>query len=130
MRSSKAAGRKEIHSNLLIEPITLPDMTHVEIDNIPNDDSRLFYVTGEKNTTVSRQVEIAFKNTKIREDEGVIPSIKITKSLQRAPKSPSFPPKPKDKLFYGKKKDKSTEDLISSMRKNEVKFKAKITSVT
>jgi hypothetical protein len=116
----------DYHSNLLVDPVTLPEMSHLDIPSLNAEKSRVFYETGEKNSTLSRQIDITFRNT---HPIDVTPDIKVVRSKAK-PKRELVITKPKEKLFYGKKADKATEDMIASIRKNEAKFKAKVTTVT
>jgi len=129
-------------SSLLVDPIALPDMSHVDIPATTNENSnspRLFYATGDKNPNMLKQVEDRLVPTPLEDIEN-----NITKKLKKTAKKktkmssylvpvykPSGPePSRKGELYYTKKPDPATAKMIKDMRKNESKMRLKVGSET
>jgi hypothetical protein len=109
------------HSTLLIEPILLPNLQHVHIDN-PQDleESCLFYPNGHKNRNIRREIESSVVKHHIIENNKIKPPVKKNK-YRVLPKDPyanaKGPP-----LYNGKDKDRETEELLKSIRSKEYKI--------
>lgn len=109
------------HNSLLIEPILLPNLQHVHIDN-PQDleESCLFYPNGHKNRNIRREIESSVVKHHIIENNKLKPPVKKNK-YRVLPKDPyanaKGPP-----LYYGREKDHDTEDMLKSLRSKEHKI--------
>lgn len=109
------------HNKLLIEPILLPNLQHVHVDN-PQDleESCLFYPNGHKNKNIRREIESnVVKHHIIENNRMKIPEKKnkyrvIPKDIYADVKGPP--------LYYTKPKDKETEDLLKTVRNKEHKI--------
>jgi hypothetical protein len=102
-------------SNLLMEPIHLPDMVHVQVDpsrfafliffsnsfspppsshspSADTQETRFFYATGEKNPNLNKHIENAFKSHTIDSQElHVQSSVASTIKPRTKPRSILFP---------------------------------------
>mmetsp|Transcript_22973 Transcript_22973/g.23623 ORF Transcript_22973/g.23623 Transcript_22973/m.23623 type:complete len:163 (+) Transcript_22973:68-556(+) len=152
IRSSNGSSKicHDGKTNLLVEPIHLPEMVHVQLDpsRADSQETRLFYATGEKNPNLNKHIENALKNNTLEYQEAHIhsslahtahsrtkPSIHhiLHPSPARSTKksnSTALIPKPKPELFHSKKPDRETENMILNFRKNEVKLASMVRTVT
>lgn len=112
---------KTPHSSLLIEPVLLPNLDFINIEPQKNlAEPCLFYPNGEKNKNLRREIE----NTVVKHH--------LIQHSQHVPKKykTKFRLKPVDKyadvkgppLYYTKKPDPSTEDVLLQMRRTEHKI--------
>ena len=109
------------HNKLLIEPILLPNLQHVHVDN-PQDleESCLFYPNGHKNRNIRREIESNIVKHHIIENNRMR-TIKMKNKYRVIPKDiyadVKGPP-----LYYTKGKDNEAEELIKSIRNKEHKI--------
>jgi hypothetical protein len=121
VRTSNGAvnrSTKSAHSNLLIEPVLLPNLDHIQLDKpkeISNDNC-LFYPSGHKSRGMKREIEVKVK-TYLLNDAPLIkekrkPIKVISNDFDKFAHVKSPP------LYYSKKKDVETEQLIKNVRDN------------
>lgn len=110
------------HTNLLIEPILLPDMQHVHVDN-PQDleESCLFYPNGHKNRNIRREIESAVVKHHIIANNKII-AARRHKDRYRIIRPDPYADLKGPPLVYLKKKDGEVAQLLQSMRDTESKI--------
>lgn len=117
-RSSHAKSLKPpgTHSKLLIEPVVMPNLTHINVE--PQHEAKqtcLFYPTGERNTNLRREIqEKTMMNNKLLEQE--IRSPKLKNKYRKVKEDPYGNPYRGDPLYYTKSRDKSAEAIIQNVR--------------
>lgn len=110
------------HSNLLIEPILLPNMQHVHVDSQQDlEESCLFYPTGHKNKNIRREIENAVVKHHIIENSRMM-AAKKKKEIYRIIRPDPYANAKGPPLVYTKKKDKEVEGLLGKMRHTEGKI--------
>lgn len=124
VRPSQAAAlhdSKTPHSSLLIEPILMPNLQHIEIDPTANEFKQncLFYPNGTKNKHMRKEIESTTKKYELasmeRETEKKKDKYRIIKKDKYADvKSPP--------LFYTRKGDAEIVNLLKSVKDNENKI--------
>ncbi len=109
------------HNSLLIEPILLPNLQHVHIDN-PQDleESCLFYPNGHKNRNIRREIESSVVKHHIIENNKLKPPVKKNK-YRVLPKDPYADAKGPP-LYYGKGRDPQIEEMVRTIRLKEGKI--------
>lgn len=127
------------HLQLLVEPVVVPEnMSQYDIhgtEKTLESETRYFYPTGKKNINMRQVIEKTTRdaqrgpsgpgNPKKRQARGYASIIP-----QQSKPTTELPPKPKDKLFYGKKPDLKTENLLNTLRFNEAKIVGVISTKT
>ena len=109
---------KTPHSKLLIEPVLLPSLEHIQIANERNlAEPCLFYPNGEKNKNLRREIEnTVVKHHLIERSQAVKKREKELFRLKKVDKYAHVKQKP---LYYAKKPDPETDDLILKMKGTE-----------
>lgn len=110
------------HTSLLIEPILLPNLQHVQVDN-PQDleESCLFYPNGHKNRNIRREIESSvvkhhlIGNDKLNQKHKRMSRYRIVRKDPYA--DAKGPP-----LVYTKKPDKEMKELLNNLRDKEGKI--------
>jgi hypothetical protein len=110
------------HTNLLIEPVLLPNMQHVHIDSQQDlEESCLFYPTGSKNRNIRREIESSVIKHHILENSRMKANRKRKDKFRIVPIDPyanaKGPP-----LVYLKKKDEEFEKLVQNIKSTEGKI--------
>lgn len=123
VRPSQAASvgdLKNPHSALLIEPILMPNLQHIEIENsLEFKQNCLFYPNGTKNKLMRKEIAATTKKYE---------SIRVDHSNETRPDK--FRVIKKDKyanvkgppLFYTRSADVETSQLLKSVKDNETKI--------
>jgi len=115
IRPSQAAVDKTVapHAKLLVEPVVLPDMSHLSVDEADEvHEACIFYPTGQKNVNMRRTMEemvrkVNAKDTLTRKATGSLP---IAKPIQPYKIDPNMPVQP---LCYTRtQKNKRANDEI------------------
>lgn len=109
------------HTSLLVEPILLPNLQHIQVDNPPElEESCLFYPNGNKNRNIRREIETTVIKHHIIENS----KLKVPKKKNKYRITPidiyadaKGPP-----LVYTKKPDSEMENLLKSIKNNESKI--------
>lgn len=112
----KSISTNSTHSLLLVEPVLIPNLSHVNIEP-PNEakQSCLFYPTGEKNTNLRKEIEhVVLKHNQLLQ-ESQIANMRKVKNKYRVFKEDKYANAKGPPLFYTKASDDSTEALIRSM---------------
>jgi hypothetical protein len=118
----KSITNSSAHSQLLVEPVLMPSLSHVNIDP-PNEAKQtcLFYPTGEKNTNLRKEIEqTVIKHNKLIEASFEGKGRKI-KNKYRKPQEDKYVNAKGSPLFYVKSQDRDAESLIRSMRETSGK---------
>ena len=121
------------HLSLLVEPVVLPeDLSHLNIDKPGGSklesDKCFFYPNGKKNENFRQVVANATSEGIARMDKKskpkkppIKPSHSSTKlTLNNSSTLESL--RPKERLYYGRKADLKTENLLNTLRFNEAKI--------
>lgn len=115
--NAKSINNMSTHSVLLVEPVLIPNLSHVAIEP-PNEakQSCLFYPTGEKNTNLLKEVEQTIvKHNKFLLDNSLANKPRLKNKYRRIPEdkyaNAKGPP-----LYYTKGVDQDTKKLIMTMR--------------
>mmetsp|Transcript_13634 Transcript_13634/g.20444 ORF Transcript_13634/g.20444 Transcript_13634/m.20444 type:complete len:144 (-) Transcript_13634:189-620(-) len=123
VRPSQAASSADVknpHSSLLIEPILMPNLQHIELESSQEfRQNCLFYPNGSKNKQMRKEIESTTKKYE-----------SISSGINREVKPDKYRVVKKDKyanvkgppLFYTKKSDPETIELIKSVKINEIKI--------
>jgi len=147
--SGGAARRKESsvtgvpHNKLLVEPILLPDdLSHLNIEKpngaVTESDMCFFYPSGEKNANFSDVVITAARDKMSEYRERDKRKMKKTsthnhtkphsssnvlgKACSVGNRTSGSEEKPREKLYYSRREDRKTENLLNSLRFNEAKI--------
>lgn len=119
--SSYSSDKSKQHNKLLIEPIILPSLNHISVDQDVDDlKPCLFYPNGKKNLNIRREIEHTvvkhhlINRNNIREIKG--------KSFFRVEKVDQYANAKSPPIFYGKKRDPKFEELMKSIRHVENKI--------
>lgn len=115
------------HSSLLVEPVIIPNLSHVNIDHVNEaKQSCLFYPTGEKNTNLLKEVEqTVLKHNKLLQESHDAKNKKI-KNKYRITKEDPYANVKGSPLYYVKKQDSEASNVISNIRN----MNSKISSTT
>lgn len=119
--SAVTVGRQkqnQQHSSLLIEPVMLPNMDHIQLDSERNlAEPCLFYPNGEKNKNLRREIE----NTVVKHHliERSQEREKKKKDVYRVKSIDKYAHVQGPPLYYGKKADIETDKMLLKMRKTE-----------
>ena len=111
-------------SKLLSNPILIPQMTHISVDElIDTKESCLFYANGEKNLTMTKQIVNTVRAL------NKLPKFKHKILKRKYPKLPVIEEavsKPKTELFFSKdgKDDYDMKSLLDCLRKSEIKLES------
>ena len=124
VRPSQAGANlesKSAHSNLLIEPVLMPNLEHIIIDHEKNNaEPCLFYPNGDKNKNIRREIEHTVVKHHLIEHSQIIEK-KRKEYFRYVPKnkyaSAQGPP-----LYYGKKYDPEVDSIVKSMKQTERKI--------
>ena len=113
-KSIQSAGP---HSQLLVEPVIIPNLSHVNIDHMNEaKQSCLFYPTGEKNTNLLKEVEqTVLKHNKLLQDSHDAKNRKI-KNKYRIIKEDPYAHVKGSPLYYSKGRDEEASNVISNIR--------------
>jgi len=118
MRPSQGAMDKTIaaHTKLLVEPLVLPDMSHLSVDEANEvHEACVFYPTGHKNVNMRRTMEEMIRkiNAKDKLTRRATDSLPIAKPHQPYKIDPNMPVQP---LFHTRtQKNKRANDEIKHM---------------
>ncbi len=109
------------HSLLLIEPILMPNLEHINIDvNKDASENCLFYPNGHKNRNIRREIENTVIKHQLNQNENHREKKRknkyriVTKDIYADAKGPP--------LYYSKKLDQETSQLIRAMKTTEGKI--------
>jgi hypothetical protein len=109
------------HSSLLIEPILLPNLQHVNVDNVQDlEESRLFYPDGHKNRNIRREIESnvvkhhVLENSKMKSPKKPDQYRIVPKELYADVKGPP--------LYFTKRRDPEFQQLLKDVRSKEGKI--------
>lgn len=119
--SYSSSDKSRQHNKLLIEPIILPSLDHIPV-NEDVDDLKpcLFYPNGEKNRNIRREIEhTVVKHHLINRNN--IQEIK-GKSFFRVEKIDQYANAKGPPIFYGRKRDPKFEELLKNVRHVENKI--------
>lgn len=120
------------HTSLLIEPILIPSLDHVNIEppkEMPKEKC-LFYPDGHKSKSINREIENAVRSYSLIEHS------EFNNALGPPPGSANLRPKHKkskyadlvkEPLYYKGRKDNETANLIKSIKDNEGKIRGTVT---
>lgn len=152
VRASGGAARRQQssvtgiqHSKLLVEPILLPDdLSHLNIEKpsgaVTESDTCFFYPSGEKNANFSDVVITAARdkmseyrqrdNSRNKSNASTLSKHKAIKphssssilGKKSTVSALSSEEKPREKLYYSRREDRKTENLLNSLRFNEAKI--------
>lgn len=116
---------KTPHSSLLIEPILMPNLEHISIDvHKEAGENCLFYPNGEKNRNIRREIENTVIKHQLNERENE--KQKKKKDKFRVVKKDPYANVVGPPLFYLKKPDPETENIIKSMKNTQGKIHATV----
>ena len=115
---------KNSHSSLLIEPVLLPNLEHLNMDPLPEiQHNCLFYPNGDKNKNMRNEIEQSIKKHQASILEETLANEPIIKNKYRKFKTNKYKNvKSIEPLFYSKQSDENTKDLIKSIKSNESKL--------
>lgn len=109
------------HSNLLIEPILLPNLQHVHVDTVQDlEESCLFYPDGHKNRNIRREIESSvikhhiLENNKLKSSQNKDRYRIVRRDIYSDVKGPP--------LYYTKTEDPEMKDLLKKIRSKEAKI--------
>jgi len=109
------------HSSLLIEPILLPNLQHVNVDNLQDlEESCLFYPDGHKNRNIRREIENNVVKHHMLENSRIKTVVKKD-HYRITPKDPYADVKGHS-LYFTKKKDPEVQQLLKDVRAKEKKI--------
>ncbi len=121
VRPSQGGVRQQIrsaHSSLLIEPILMPNLEHINIDvHKEAGENCLFYPNGHKNRNIRREIENTVIKHQLNENDKN--HDKKRKNKYRIIKEDPYANAKGPPLYYGKKPDPKTAELLRSMKTNE-----------
>jgi hypothetical protein len=104
------------HAQLLVEPIVLPDMTHLTVDDtLEVHESCVFYPTGQKNKNMRRTMEEMVRKVNAKDTFSKKPTggSALTKPHPQYKLDPNMPLQP---LCYTRAiKDKTSNSIIKDM---------------
>jgi len=119
--SSYSTDKSKLHNKLLIEPIIVPSLDQIPIEQ-DSDDLKpcLFYPNGEKNRNIRREIEHTvvkhhlINRNNIRETKG--------KAFFRVEKVDQYANAKGPPIFYGRKRNPKFEELMKNVRNVENKI--------
>jgi hypothetical protein len=124
VRPSHAGVTKEAkqpHNHLMIEPVVMPDLTHIVIDHDKNDaEPCLFYPNGDKNKNIRREIEHTVVKHHLIEHSQLVEKHK--KQYFRYVKKDKYANARGPPLYYGKKYDPEVDRIVSRMKDTEKKI--------
>lgn len=154
---SASTGRASAHQSLLVEPILLPeDLSHLNLDRQPDvseSDACFFYPSGQKNVNMQHVIH---KVTQEKLSEYSLKQDRKSATKQQKKKTKALPPssslaaagagainskamgtgsiesapRKKQQLYYGRKPDVRTANLLNTLRFNEAKIVGIISTTT
>jgi len=119
-------SRESSHQKLLVSPILIPQMNHISVDEIiDTNESCLFYATGKKNMTMSKQIVNTVRAL------NQLPKIKHKRYKHKILDRPvidELVPKPKTDLFFSKdgKDDYNIKSILHGLRKSEIQLESAV----
>lgn len=124
--NSTSSNSNSIHSSLLIEPILLPNIQHISIDN-PQDleeSACLFYPNGQKNKNMRREIETSILKHQMISRSVLKNKIKPKDNkIKQAKYDPYADVKPSTLYFKKEEKDPESVEILKTMREREKKIK-------
>lgn len=128
VRPSQAAVSKESklsHNSLAIEPVLMPDLTHIVIDHDRNDaEPCLFYPNGDKNKNIRREIEHTVVKHHLIENTQYIEKHK--KEYFRYVKKDKYANARGPPIYYGKKYDPEVGQIMAKMKETEKKIQGTV----
>lgn len=119
--SRPASSIKPNHNNLLIEPILLPNLQHVNVDSLQDlEENCLFYPDGHKNKNIRREIESSVVKHHILENSKYKPP--KMKDRYRVIQKDMYADVRGPPLYYTKPKDPEMEQLMKQIRSKESKI--------
>jgi hypothetical protein len=105
----------------MIEPILMPNLTHIIIDHDKNDaEPCLFYPNGDKNKNLRREIEHTVVKHHLIDHSQIVEKHK--KEYFRYVKKDKYANAQGPPLFYGKKYDPEVDDILKNMKNTEKKI--------
>lgn len=115
-----------IHSSLLIEPVLLPNLQHISIDN-PQDleeSSCLFYPNGNKNRNMRREIETSILKHQMISRSVLRNKTKPKDNKMKIARANPYADVPPSTLYFPKEeKDPQAVEILKNMRKREKAMK-------
>jgi hypothetical protein len=119
--SRPETSNKSSHRQLLIEPVLLPNLQHVNVDSLQDlEENCLFYPDGHKNKNIRREIESSVVKHHILENSKM--KTGKTKDRFRVVRKDAYANAKGPPLFYGKEKDPEVADLLKQIRSKERKI--------
>jgi hypothetical protein len=116
-----AKTTKQAHNHLMIEPVVMPDISHIVIDHDKNDaEPCLFYPNGDKNKNIRREIEHTVVKHHLIEHSQFVEKHK--KQYFRYTKKDKYANARGPPLYYGKKYDPEVDRIVSRMKDTEKKI--------
>lgn len=115
------ADSKNPHSSLLIEPILMPNLQHIDIDPSAQEFKQncLFYPNGTKNKHLRKEIE---STTKKYDLAALDHTTERKKDKFRIIKKDKYADVKGPPLYYTRRSDPETVDLLKAVKDNETKI--------
>ena len=113
-----ATGRlSKDHTRLLVEPVVLPEMTHLSVDDAREvNPPCLFYPTGAKNASMRRSMEVTVRKVRAPDQKVLITrSATVLSSPQK--KKVLDPTMPVEPLVYSRSKGRADRDVAQLLKR-------------